>query len=99
MPIDPWTATVLLFHEHEWEGAILARAVAGDGFYVGALGSQKTHGQRRERLLATSVPEALISRIRGPIGLVDRAREPGVLALSILAEIAAARMVADATIG
>lgn len=96
MPIDAWTATVLLFHEHEWEGAILARAVTSDAFYVGALGSVRTHGQRRDRLLGTGVPEALIDRIRGPIGLVDRAREPGVLALSILAEIAEARMVADA---
>ena len=98
MPIDPWTATVLLFHEHEWEGAMLARAVASDGFYVGALGSQRTHLQRRERLLGIGVPEALINRIRGPIGLVDRAREPGVLALSILAEISEVRMIADAAV-
>lgn len=95
MPIDPWTATVLLFHEHEWEDDILARAVAAKGFYVGALGSQRTHAQRRERLLARGIPEALVDRIRGPIGLVDRAREPGVLALSILSEISQARMAAD----
>jgi xanthine dehydrogenase accessory factor len=99
MPIDPWTATVLLFHEHEWEGAILARAAAGEGFYVGALGSKRTHGQRRERLAGTGVPEAFIDRIRGPIGLIDRAREPGVLALSVLAEIAQARAKADVALG
>lgn len=99
LPLDPWTATVLLFHEHEWEDGILAAALAGEGFYVGALGSQRTHGQRRERLLARGVPAAAIDRIRGPIGLIDRAREPGVLALSILAEIAEARIAADATLG
>jgi xanthine dehydrogenase accessory factor len=95
LPIDPWTATVLLFHEHEWENAILARAAAADGFYVGALGSVKTHRDRRDRLAAMGVPAEHIDRIRGPIGLVDRAREPGMLAVSILAEIAAARAALD----
>jgi xanthine dehydrogenase accessory factor len=91
LPIDPWTATVLLFHEHEWEDALLTQAVAGSGFYVGALGSVKTHAKRRERLAAIGVPAAQIDRIHGPIGLIDRAREPGMLALSVLAEITAER--------
>jgi xanthine dehydrogenase accessory factor len=95
LPIDPWTATVLLFHEHEWEHAILARAAAANGFYVGALGSVKTHALRRERLAAMGLPQEHIDRIRGPIGLLDRAREPGMLALSVLAEIAAARAALD----
>jgi xanthine dehydrogenase accessory factor len=95
LPIDPWTATVLMFHEHEWENAILARAAAADGFYVGALGSVRTPSQRRERLLAMGVPAKRIDRIRGPIGLIDRARDPGTLALSVLAEIAAARNALD----
>jgi xanthine dehydrogenase accessory factor len=95
LPIDRWTATVLLFHEHEWEHAILARAAATDGFYIGALGSVKTHAMRRERLAEMGVAAAQIDRIRGPIGLVDRAREPGVLAISVLAEIAAARAELD----
>jgi xanthine dehydrogenase accessory factor len=95
MPIDKWTATVLLFHEHEWEGAILARAAAADGFYVGALGSVRTHNLRRERLAGMGVSAEAIERIRGPIGLIDRAREPGILALSVLAEIATARTAFD----
>lgn len=95
LPIDPWTATVLLFHEHEWEDAILTRAAAMDGFYLGALGSLRTHRERCARLRAASLPETLIERIRGPIGLVDRAREPGMLALSILAEVTAARAALD----
>jgi xanthine dehydrogenase accessory factor len=95
LPIDSWTATVLLFHEHEWEDAILASVAGSDAFYVGALGSMKTHRQRRERLAAMGVPQAAIDRIRGPIGLVQRARDPGTLALSVLAEIAAARAQLD----
>ena len=95
LPIDKWTATVLLFHEHEWENAILARAAAADGFYVGALGSVRTHRERCERLRAMGVPDAHIAKIKGPIGLIDRAREPGMLALSVLAEITAARTAID----
>ena len=95
LPIDRWTATVLLFHEHEWENAILARAAAADGFYLGALGSVRTHRERCERLRGMGVPEANIAKIKGPIGLIDRAREPGMLALSVLAEIGAARAILD----
>lgn len=95
LPIDRWTATVLLFHEHEWESAILARAVSADGFYVGALGSVATHRLRRQRLAAMNIPADRIDRIRGPIGLIDRAREPGMLALSVLAEISAVRAQLD----
>lgn len=95
LPIDAFTATVLLFHEHEWENAILARAVAAGGFYVGALGSTRTHAARRERLKAMGVPQQQIDRIRGPIGMVDRAKSPGILAVSVLAEVAAARAEVD----
>jgi xanthine dehydrogenase accessory factor len=95
LPIDRWTATVLLFHEHEWENAILARAAAMDGFYLGALGSVRTHRERCERLRAMGVSKEHIARIKGPIGLIDRAREPGMLALSVLAEITAARAALD----
>lgn len=95
LPIDPWTATVLLFHEHEWENAILARAAVADGFYVGALGSVKTHGLRRARLAAMGLSPQAIDRIHGPIGLIDRARDPGMLALSVLAQISATRAQLD----
>lgn len=88
---DPWTATVTLFHEHEWEHTVLARAAAGPGFYVGAMGSQRTHQARRERLATLGLTPYDVERVRGPIGLVARTKEPGSLALSVLAEIAAAR--------
>jgi xanthine dehydrogenase accessory factor len=55
----------------------------------------KTHRERCERLAAMGVPAAEIARIRGPIGLIDRARDPGTLALSVLAEISAARTALD----
>jgi xanthine dehydrogenase accessory factor len=95
LAIDPWTATVLLFHEHEWEDAILTQAVAAPGFYIGAMGSVRTHRQRCERLIARGVPPEQVDRIRGPIGLIDRARDPGTLALSVLAEITAERAAID----
>lgn len=95
LPIDPWTATVLLFHEHEWENAILARAAVADGFYVGALGSVKTHGLRKARLAAMGLSQPAIDRIHGPIGLIDRARDPGMLALSVLSEVSAIRAQLD----
>ena len=91
LPIDPWTATVLLFHDHDWELRVLQKALAADGFYIGALGSPKTHRQRREKLLAHGVAEAELERIKGPVGLISPARDPGTLAISILAEIAQER--------
>lgn len=91
LPIDRWTATVLLFHDHDWELRVLQKALAADGFYIGALGSPKTHRQRREKLLAHGVTEADLNRIKGPVGLISPARDPGTLAISILAEIAQER--------
>jgi xanthine dehydrogenase accessory factor len=93
--LDPWTATVLLFHEHEWEDAILAAAASGPGFYVGALGSPRTHRMRCERLKGMGVPREQIDRIHGPIGLIGHARDPSTLALSVLAEIASVRAQID----
>ena len=89
--IDPWTATVLLFHEHEFEDAILIDAASSPGFYLGALGSQRTHRLRCERLASMNVPSEQIGRIRGPIGIVERTKDAGSLALSVLAEVTAAR--------
>ncbi|WP_245958508.1 XdhC family protein [Pelagibacterium sediminicola] len=90
-PIDRWTATVLLFHDHDWELPILENVLAADGFYIGALGSHRTHRKRCEHLLARGVAAAEIDRIKGPVGLITPARDPGTLAISILAEIAQER--------
>jgi xanthine dehydrogenase accessory factor len=95
IPYDPWTATVMLFHEREWEDALLSQALSADGFYIGALGSVRTHAQRRERLMALGHGASEVDRIRGPIGLIPSARDPQTLALSVLAEIAMMRRAFD----
>jgi xanthine dehydrogenase accessory factor len=96
---DPWTATVLLFHEREWEEPILKRALAGPGFYVGALGSRRTHAARVERLLRSGCSQSQVDRIAGPIGIIPQARDPSTLALSLLGEIALRRRQADGWTG
>lgn len=84
---DAWTAIVLLFHDHEWEQAILEWALATPAFHIGAQGGFEARRQRIERLAATGIAPAQLDRIRSPIGVITRSREPGVLALSVLAEI------------
>jgi xanthine dehydrogenase accessory factor len=84
---DPWTAIAFLFHDHDWETALIARALAGRAFYVGAMGSRATQRQRAASLAAAGVPADAIARLHAPIGLIPSSRDPQVLALSTLAEI------------
>jgi len=84
---DARVAMVCLFHDHDWEGALLKQALAGPAFYIGAMGSQRTHENRCEVLRKMAVPETDISRIKGPIGLIPAQRNARLLAVSILAEI------------
>lgn len=84
---DAWTAVVLLFHDHEWEQAILEWALSTPAFHIGAQGGMEARRQRLERLAAAGVPPGQLARIRSPVGAIPRSREPGVLALSVLAEI------------
>ncbi|MCU0907456.1 MAG: XdhC family protein [Rhodobacteraceae bacterium] len=88
---DPWTAVVLFFHDHDWEPPILAQALATPAFYVGAQGSRRSAEARAMALQAMGVPEAALLRLRGPIGLVPSARDARTLAVSVLAEVLAAR--------
>ncbi|MCB1526849.1 MAG: XdhC family protein [Hyphomicrobiaceae bacterium] len=92
--VDRWTATVLLFHDHDWEPEILVPALQRDGFYVGALGSRLTHQQRCERLIQLGVDSASLSRVHGPVGLDIGAQSPPEIAISIIAEILKARRMA-----
>ncbi|NNH64516.1 XdhC family protein [Rhizobium laguerreae] len=94
--IDPFTAIVLLHHELDAEAAILETALASPGFYIGALGSTRTHRRRVERLRAMSFRRDDIARIKAPIGMFGPTRDATSLALSVLADIAAARLVAYA---
>lgn len=85
--VDPYTAAALLFHEHEWEPPILARLLSSQAFYVGALGSRRTHARRVAALRELGVTETAIRRIRAPIGLDIGAKSPPEIALAILAEV------------
>lgn len=84
---DPWTATVFLFHDHDWEIDLIARALSQPHFYLGAMGGRKAHAFRSEALTARGVIEAQIATIRAPIGLFHSSRDPQTLALSTLAEV------------
>ena len=84
---DPHTAVVLLFHDHAWESEILRQALAGPAFYIGAMGSPKTHALRRDMLKSIGLDQKNIDRVRGPIGLIPSSRSANLLALSTLAEI------------
>ncbi len=84
---DPYTAVVLLFHDHAWEAEILRQALGGPAFYIGAMGSPQTHEARRDMLASIGVSRSDIERIQGPIGLIPSSRSANILALSTLAEI------------
>lgn len=84
---DAWSAIAFLFHDHEWEVALVPQALASDAFYVGAMGGRITTARRNGRLADLGVPAALTDRLHAPIGLIPDARDPHTLALSALAEI------------
>jgi xanthine/CO dehydrogenase XdhC/CoxF family maturation factor/CTP:molybdopterin cytidylyltransferase MocA len=87
---DPWTAFILMFHDPDWEAALLKQALSGKAFYVGAVGSRRTQERRRERLAEDGLPTTSIDRVRGPIGLIPSMRDASMLAVSALSEIIAA---------
>ncbi|MXO47429.1 hypothetical protein GRI69_04055 [Erythrobacter vulgaris] len=84
---DPWTACLLLFHDHEWELALLEQAVASEAFYVGAQGGERARSDRTLALAARGVPEVQIARLTSPVGLTPACKSPRTLALSALSEI------------
>jgi xanthine dehydrogenase accessory factor len=88
---DDRTAVVVLTHEERWDVPALIGALASGAFYVGAIGSRRTQDRRRERLLQEGVSEEQLERLSGPAGLDVGAGTPAETALSILAEILAAR--------
>jgi xanthine dehydrogenase accessory factor len=88
---DHATAIVVLTHDDKFDVPLLAGALAGDAFYIGALGSRRNQERRRERLLEAGVDESTLDRISGPAGLDVGAQSPAETAVSILAEIMAVR--------
>ena len=88
--LDAYTALVALTHDPKIDDPGLEAALRSDCFYIGALGSRKTHGKRLERLAAAGFKAADADRIHAPVGLDIGAVTPAEIALSILAEIVAA---------
>ncbi len=84
---DAWTAFVLMFHDPDWEQALLGQALAGEAFYIGAVGSRRAQDRRRASLVEAGHDENSIRRIKGPIGLIASMRSAYMLAVSVLAEV------------
>src|SRR5215469_11122495 len=87
--VDRYTAFVALTHDPKIDDPALLHALARDCFYIGALGSRKTHGRRLERLKAQGAGDAALARIHAPIGLPIGAVSPPEIALAIMGEITA----------
>jgi xanthine dehydrogenase accessory factor len=85
--VDRYTAFVALTHDPKIDDPALLHALARDCFYVGALGSRKTHGRRLERLKAQGLSDAALARIHAPIGLNIGAVSPAEIAVAIMAQI------------
>jgi xanthine dehydrogenase accessory factor len=87
--VDHYTAFVAVTHDPKIDDPALLHAFQKDCFYIGALGSRKTHAKRGERLKAQGATEADIARIHAPIGLAIGAVSPSEIAVSIMAQITA----------
>jgi xanthine dehydrogenase accessory factor len=85
--VDHYTAFVALTHDPKIDDPALRHALSRDCFYIGALGSRKTHARRVERLKAQGLSEAAITRIHAPIGLDIGAVSPAEIAVAIMAQI------------
>ncbi|WP_105588957.1 XdhC family protein [Cronobacter sakazakii] len=90
--MDADTAVIVLFHDLDRELPVIEAALSDAPFYIGALGSQRTHAARTVALRERGFSEQDIARIKAPIGIFPKARDAQSLALSILADIAAARL-------
>lgn len=84
---DHRTAVVTLSHDPKLDDPALKEVLLTDAFYVGSLGSRKTHASRMERLGADGVDEKALARIHAPVGIHLGGRRPAEIALAIMAEI------------
>lgn len=84
---DEYCALVSLFHEHELEFDILHTALNSNVFYIGALGSKRTHQARLKTLLDQGLAPESCERIHGPVGVNIHAKTPAQIAVSILAQV------------
>ena len=86
-PLGPRSALIALAHDPKLDDPALGAALASPAFYIGALGSKRTHAVRLERLKAHGFPDDTLARIHGPVGLSIGAKSPAEIAVSILAQI------------
>ena len=86
---DVRTAVVTLTHDPKLDDPALAAALQSPAFYIGALGSRKTHAKRLQRLAGEGFNEADLARINGPVGIDIEAITPAEIAVSILAQVIA----------
>ena len=86
---DRRTAILTLTHDPKIDDPALTAALRSEAFYIGALGSRRTHAKRIERLQEAGFEATTLARIRGPVGLAIGARTPVEIAISIMAEITA----------
>jgi len=85
------TAVAVLTHDPKLDDPAVTAALSSPAFYVGALGSTRTQEKRRRRLLESGVPEESLARLHAPIGLDLGGRAPEEIALSVMAQVVAAR--------
>lgn len=85
--VDDFTAVVFLFHDHEKELPLYQPILDKSPFYIGAMGSHTTHEQRLETLKSLGLKNEALKKIKGPIGIIPVAKNPDLLALSVISEI------------
>ncbi len=90
VPLDAYTAVAALTHDPKIDDTPLLAALEAQCFYIGALGSRKTHGKRRERLLEQGASATQLEQIHAPVGLDIGAQSPAEIAVAVLAEVIAA---------
>ncbi|MCY1125991.1 XdhC family protein [Frigidibacter sp. RF13] len=88
--LDARTAVVTLTHDPKLDDPAIRAALRSDIFYLGCLGSTRTHAKRVARLTDAGFTEAEIARIHAPVGLDIGAKSPGEIAVAIMAEVTAA---------
>ena len=84
---DARTAVVTLTHDPKLDDPALLAALASPAFYIGCLGSSRSHAKRLDRLRAAGVTDVQIARLKAPVGLDIGAKSPAEIAVSILAQI------------
>lgn len=88
---DPWCGVLALAHDPRIDDMALLAALQSPGFYVGAMGSRRTSENRRERLKSLGLDETALAHLRAPIGVDIPSKTPAEIAVSVVADLIAAR--------